>query len=311
MTDSPFDPSLITKETMAINRAVIEALKDYDPWAQPIAETRAIRARGDGPFPRAPSSERAQTVQIDGAFGSINLRIIAPDRPLGAYLHIHGGGWVFGAADAQDPRLEHLADACGLACVSVEYSLAPEHPFPAALDDCEAAALWLFDMAMDRFGTDRLFIGGESAGAHLSVLTLLRLRDRDTRCEFIGADLNAGMYDLSMTPSVRNARGERLILNRSDIERFVSHFVPTELERDDPSVSPIFADLHSLPPAIFTVGTNDPLLDDSLFMAKRWEAAGNRAELTIGAGGAHVFTAFSGHLSRHALDRIDSFLMAL
>ncbi len=311
MTQSPFDPSLITKETMAINRAVIEALKDYDPWAQPIEETRAIRARGEGPFPRAPSSKRAQTVQIDSAGGSTSLRIIAPEHPLGAYLHIHGGGWVFGAADAQDPRLEHLADVCGLACVSVEYRLAPEHPFPAALDDCVAAALWLIDVAMDRFGTERLFIGGESAGAHLSVLTLLRLRDRKERCRFIGADLNAGMYDLSMTPSARNAKGERLILNKSDIERFVSHFTPPDLKRDDPSVSPLFADLHDLPPAIFTVGTNDPLLDDSLFMARRWEAAGNRAELTIGAGGAHVFTAFSGRLSRYALDCIDSFLKAL
>lgn len=311
MAKSPFHPDAVTKETEAINRGIIEALKDYDPWQRPIEETRAIRARGEGPFPLAPSSPRAETVTIDGPVGKLSLRVVSPDTPKGVYMHIHGGGWVFGAADAQDPRLEHLADRCGLACVSVDYRLAPENPYPAAADDCEAAAIWLAETALSRFGTDRLFIGGESAGAHLSVLTMIRLRARGLVHLFRGADLNAGMYDLTMTPSVRHANGERLILNRNDIERFLSHFVPLPIERDDPSVSPIFADLKGLPPALFTVGTADPLLDDSLFMAKRWEAAGNRAELNIGPGGAHVFTAFSGRMARTALARVDSFLDSL
>lgn len=308
MAKSPFHPDAVTKETKAINQGIIEALKDYDPWLRPIEETRAIRARGEGPFPLAPSSPRAEDVAIDGPAGTLSLRIVTPDKPRGVYLHIHGGGWVFGAADAQDPRLEHLADRCGLASVSVDYRLAPENPYPAAADDCEAAAIWLSENAQTRFGADALFIGGESAGAHLSVLTLIRLRERGLVHRFQGADLNAGMYDLTMTPSVRHANGERLILNRNDIERFLSHFVPPTIARDDPSVSPLFADLTNLPPALFTVGTADPLLDDSLFMAKRWEAAGNRAELNIGPGGAHVFTAFSGRLARTALARIDSFL---
>jgi acetyl esterase len=106
-------------------------------------------------------------IDIDGPSGRITLRVIAPARSRGAYLHIHGGGWVLGAADQQDGLLEQLADGTGLTAISVEYRLAPEHPYPAGPDDCEAAALWVSDH-LDRFGGDALTIGGESAGAHLS-----------------------------------------------------------------------------------------------------------------------------------------------
>lgn len=305
---SPFHRDAVSEETEAINRAIVDKLQDYDPWAQPITEIRAIRAGGGGPFPVPPRSERAITEEIDGPGGPLQLRIIAPDDPRGVYLHLHGGGWVFGAADDQDPRLERLADRCGLAAVSVNYRLAPEHPFPAAPDDCEAAALWLVEEAPRRFGTDRLFVGGESAGAHLSVLTLIRLRDRHGLTPFAGVDLVSGIFDLALTPSVRNWGSEKLILTTGDVERFVAHFLDGAAAPDDPAVSPLYADLAGLPPVLFTVGTRDPLLDDSLFMAQRWRAAGNRSELAIYPGGAHVFLAFAGRLAQQGAARIDTFL---
>src|SRR5690606_5171609 len=104
---------------------------------------------------------------------------------------------------------ERLVDHCGLAVVSVDYRLAPEAPYPAAPDDCEAAARWLAAEAKERFGTDRLFIGGESAGAHLSVVTMVRLRDRHRLTPFCGANLNAGCFDLALTPSARRFGSER------------------------------------------------------------------------------------------------------
>lgn len=308
METSPFDPSAVSEETEAINRAIVDQLRDYDPWGRPIAETREIRAQGGGPFPIPDKSERAVWHEIEGPGGPLRLRIIAPEAPRGAYLHIHGGGWVFGTADDQDPRLERLADACGLAAVSVDYRLAPEHPYPAAPDDCEAAALWLAREAPTRFGTDRLFIGGESAGGHLSVVTLLRLRDRHGLAPFAGADLVASIFDLSMTPSARNWGNDKLILTTDDIGRFIAHFLAGRAAADDPDVSPLYADLSGLPPALFSVGTRDPLLDDSLFMAQRWRAAGNRTELAVYPGGAHVFMAFAGELARAGLERIDAFL---
>ena len=110
-------------------------------------------------------SSRARTLAIPGKDGNeIPLRVIAPAQPRGIYLHLHGGGWVLGGADMQDPMLERIADDTGQAIVGVEYRLAPEHPYPAGPDDCEAAAAWLVQNGKKEFGTDALTIGGESAG---------------------------------------------------------------------------------------------------------------------------------------------------
>lgn len=304
-----FDPARIAPDTKAINAAILKKLSEApDQWAFPPAVIRERRARGLGPFPLAPKSENAQTITIEGPRGPITLRIIAPAAPKGVYLHIHGGGWVLGAADQQDPRLEQIAARAGLACVSVEYRLAPEHPYPAANDDCEQAALWLVREGQRLFGTDRYVIGGESAGAHLSVVTMLRLRDRHRLMPFLGANLIAGCYDLALTPSVRNWGTEKLILNTRDVEMFVRHYLLHGGSVADPDISPMHARLEGLPPALFTIGTRDPLLDDSLFMSQRWMAAGHSAELAVYPGGCHVFTGFPGSIADKANARIDAFL---
>src|SRR5690606_24582730 len=129
-------------------------------------------------------------------------RTIVGERVDAVYLHIHGGGWVLGAADQQDVLLQRIAEGAGVAVVSVDYRLAPEHPFPAAPDDCAAAASWVLENAASEWGTERLLVGGESAGAHLTALTLLRLRDRMGAPDAVSAaNLVFGAYDLSMTPS--------------------------------------------------------------------------------------------------------------
>lgn len=139
---SPFDPAsfrpdAIASETAQLNQQLIEMLTPLSDWWIVGAEaTREARRHGDGPFPVAPKSPRARTITITGKDGNIiPLRVIAPDSPRGVYLHIHGGGWVLGEADLQDPMLERVADNTGLAVVSVEYRLAPEHPYPAGPDD--------------------------------------------------------------------------------------------------------------------------------------------------------------------------------
>lgn len=309
-----FHPDAVSAETRALNAAIVEKLSGLpDQWDFPPALVRERRRQGLGAFPLEPRSERARTETIAGPGGPLDLRIIAPAGDArGVYLHIHGGGWTLGGADEHDPRLERIADRCGLACVSVEYRLAPEHPYPAAPDDCEAAALWLVENAAARFGTDRLAIGGESAGAHLSVVTLLRLRDRRGLMPFSAANLVAGCYDLAMTPSARSFGEERLILRTRDIEMFRQCFLGDIVERSgvlsDPDISPIHGDLSGLPPALFSVGTRDALLDDSLFMAQRWLAAGNDSDLAVFPGGAHVFQNFSSTLTEESNGRIDQFL---
>ncbi len=304
-----FDPASIPQETRDTNEMIVETVnKIVDPWSAHPSIARAARKAGKGAFPLAPRSERAQTETIEGPGGPLDLRIIAPENPDGIYLHIHGGGWVIGGPEEQDPRLERIADNANLAVVSVDYRLAPENPFPAAPEDCEAAALWLVKNAKDKFGTDRIVIGGESAGAHLSALTLVSLRDKHGISPFCGANLVAGVYDLGMTPSAQNWGDELLVLNTRDILNYRRCFIGEDRDTNLPEISPLYADLKDLPPALFTVGTRDPLVDDTMFMSARWLAAGNKTELAIYPGGAHVFMGFPGAQSTEALERIESYL---
>jgi len=305
-----FRPDAVSQETRELNATLIKLLTPLPEWWVVGAEaSREARRRGDGPFPIAPKSPRARMRTIPGNDGNdIPLRIIAPDNPRGVYLHIHGGGWVLGSAELQDPMLERIADNTGLAVVSVEYRLAPEHPYPAGPDDCETAAAWLARNAKAEFGTEVLTIGGESAGGHLSAVTLLRMRDRHGYTGFRGANLVYGAFDMAMTPSQRAFGNERLVLRTIDIVQFANAFLPDAPDRRDPDISPLYAKLHDMPPALFSVGTCDALVDDTLFMHGRWIAAGNDAELAIYPGGPHGFTLFPNALSTQAAARMDAFL---
>ncbi|MCG8590978.1 MAG: alpha/beta hydrolase [Proteobacteria bacterium] len=304
-----FDPAAVAPETRAFNAQLESILASVTPvHHQKPADVRAARERGDGPFPAPELHPDAVVRRIPGPRGELALRCLRPAAEArGVYLHIHGGGWTLGGAHHQDPLLLALAERAQLAVVSVEYGLAPEQPYPAAPDDCEAAALWLAEHAGREFGTDTLCIGGESAGAHLSLVTLLRLRDRHGATPFAAANLAYGCYDLAMTPSMRSWGDRNLILSTPIVAWFADQFVPAE-RRCDPDVSPLYADLSDLPPALLTVGTLDPLLDDSLFLYGRWLAAGNAAELDVAAGGIHAFNLFPIDLGRRSNERQADFL---
>ena len=315
MNDNPLRPALfrsdaVAEDTTKLNDTLVGLMTGLPEWWNVGAEaTREARRQGRGPFPAAIKSPRARTMVIAGREGNeIPLRIIAPDQVRGVYLHIHGGGWVLGAADLQDPMLERIADNTGLAVVSVEYRLAPEHPYPAGPDDCEAAAAWLVKNAKAEFGSDVLTIGGKSAGGHLAAVTVLRMRDRYGYTDFRGANFVYGAFDLSMTPSQMAFGNRRLVLRTIDMQQFYNAYLPTVTDRRAPDISPLYADLKGLCPALFSVGTSDALLDDTLFMHARWVAAGNETELAIYPGGAHGFTLFPNRLADEAGARSEAFL---
>lgn len=294
-------------EARLANEKLEELLAAMTPVNEaPVADVRQARAEGRGLFGPMVHSDRATTRVVAGPAGPVPIRVVVPDGQPGAvYLHLHGGGWTLGAADQQDPMLEALADKAGVAVVSVDYRLAPEHPFPAGPDDCEAVAAWLLDEAEREFGTPRLLVGGESAGAHLSALTLLRVRDRlDALDRFAGANLVFGAFDLSMTPSTRSWGSRNLVLSGPIVAWFTANFLPgwSPEERRDPAVSPLYASLEGMPPALFTVGTLDPLLDDSLFMAARWAAAGAEATVRVYPDAPHAFTVFPTAMARRSMD---------
>jgi len=257
-------------------------------------------------------SEKATDRMIDGPVGPLRLREFRPEQVNGAMLHIHGGGWMTGEPELCDLLNEALSAQLGLAVVSVDYRLSPEHPYPAGPDDCEAAALWLIEHAAAEYGTDRLLIGGESAGAHLSAVTLLRLRDRHRIADrFRGANLVFGAYDLGHTPSARGigTTPESDILDPEEIGFMVEQFAPgmTSEQRRAPDVSPLFADLQGMPPALFTVGSADHLVDDTLFFADRWLLAGNAVELLVYPDAPHACIALPTVLN-HWWPRLGAFL---
>jgi acetyl esterase len=294
------------EESRAFNEQLAQVLKAQPPVNEvPPEVTRLARREGKSIWPPPEFLPHAQDLVISGRGGELRLRVLPPRREAaGVYLHIHGGGWVLGGCDEQDVRLTEFAEQTGLCVASVEYRRSPEDPYPAAPDDCEDAALWLLERGFEELGTPEVAtIGGESAGAHLAATTLLRLRDRHgVTGAFRGANLVYGVYDLSMTPSQRNWGDGFLVLSTPSMHWFGRCFTgergPEELR--DPDISPLYAELHDLPPALFTVGEKDPLLDDSLFMAARWRAARNEAELRVWPESVHGFNLFPLALARAA-----------
>jgi acetyl esterase len=231
----------------------------------------------------------------------VPVRIIAPasGTARGVYLDIHGGGFYMGLAARGDAQNRSLAHALGIAVVSVDYRLAPEHPWPAAPDDCEAAALWLVQEAEARFGTTRLAIGGISAGATLAMTTLLRLRDRGVAAPFVAAALQFGTYDMSgKTPAGRLLDGEFFI------QAYAGHVA----DRTNPDISPVYGDLRGLPPAKLVVGSLDILLEDNLVMAARLSAAGGEVDVRVYPESPHGFTLHPTAMAGAALDDIESWL---
>lgn len=303
-------------------RAEAKAMLDHLPYADGGSAQQQI----DDPVARAEAqrqyliqfepepSPMAVEATIPGPAGEIPVRLFVPEEPQAMFLHIHGGGWIMGRPQMSDLANEHLAKRHRLAVLSVDYRLAPEHPYPAGPDDCEAAAAWMLEHGPERWGTDKMFIGGESAGGHLAAVTLLRVRDRLGAIDRVpGANLVFGWYDLRGTPSIFGNGGRPDVLSPDAMQMMLEAFIPdmSEAEKRDPDVSPLFADLSGLPPCLMSVGTNDHLADDSLFFAVRMAAAESPVELAVYPDSPHGFMALPSPMSKAHAARIDTWVASL
>jgi len=219
-------------------------------------------------------------IKIPAAHGTINARLYKPtDRDnIPLLVWYHGGGWVLGDLESADMPCRDLAVKSGCAVLSVDYRLAPEHPFPAAYDDSVTALRWTFENA-ESLGADasRIAIGGDSAGANLAAVACIANKD-DLAIKFQLLVYPVVEPDFTNSSYTENADG--YFLTRDLMKWFWDQYIPDPSIRDDPRVSPLKSDLRGLPPAWLLTVHFDPLRDEGIKYAAALQSAGVRVEST-------------------------------
>lgn len=221
-------------------------------------------------------------------------------------LYFHGGGFVFGSPKSHRHLTTLLADSASMKCLSVDYRLAPEHPFPAALDDAVAAYKWLLDQNVP---PQRIAVAGDSAGGGLALSLMVRLRE-------LGVPLPAAAVLISPWTDLiceRPSYASRAQADPSVTQTSLKDLAATYLGPADaatPLASPLMADLAGLPPCLVQVGECEVLLDDARDLATRMRQVGTVAELEVWGGMVHVWHALHPMLAegRQAIQRAADFL---
>ena len=264
--------------------------------------------------PPEPAVAEVRDLAFDGPHGEVPVRTYRPESAVGtgenaadprALVHFHGGGWTLGTLDSVDGICRELAVRADAVVVSVDYRLAPEHPFPVAVDEAAAAVDWVAGTA-DALGvaTDRIGVSGTSAGGALAVATALRARDVGDVPTPAGQFL---LYPIAgrdfETDSYReNADGP--LLTREDMRWFYERYLRSPVDAANPYAVPLRAnDLGDLPPATVVTAGFDPLRDDGLALAERFEREGTPVEHRHYPGMAHGFCSLA--------DRVDAAEAAL
>ena len=272
------------------------------------ADLASIRATGGEPEP----VHEITNLTISGPGGELPLRLYRPSarRPLPVLVYFFGGGWVLGSIDTADGVCRSLANSTGALVVVPGYRLAPEHPFPAAIDDCYAAVRWVAGHAGE-IGADpaRLAVGGDSAGGNLAAAVALRARD--------GGPALAGQLlvypntdQLADDESIR-ACDDPFLFNRRSVGWYRQHYLASPDDAANPLASPLRAGtLASLPPALVITAQYDPLRDQGEAYARRLADDGVPVELSRYQGMAHGFFTMAGSVeaSRAALAQASSFV---
>jgi len=241
------------------------------------AEARVEIAGGAASFAGTPVPvARVESLTLPGAAGPLAARLYVPDGEIrGLLVYYHGGGWVVGDLDTHEAPCRFLAREAGMAVLSVAYRLAPEHRFPAAVDDALAAFRWASTESA-RFGVppDRVAVAGDSAGGNLaSVVALLAAREGGSRPR--AQLLIYPVTDLSTNHLSYRLFAEGFFLTERDMDWYRAQYLPDEAAARDPRASPLLApDLRGLPPAVVLTAGFDVLRDEGEAYAKRLAEAG-------------------------------------
>ena len=266
---------------------------DGEPFELMGAESARSAVEADAALLDAPLPMKAvQDLSVPGPGGVIPVRCYHPDgeAPLPALVYFHGGGWVLGNIPTHDTICTQLAHGAQCVVVSVDYRLAPEHPFPAAAEDAHAATQWVIAHG-EELGVDprRVAVGGDSAGGNLATVACLIARDRSAALPV----LQVLIYPITdcdfETPSYReNAEG--YLLTRSTMQWFWKCYVQDEADMYHPYASPLqAADLSGLPPALVLTAEFDPLRDEAEAYARRLQSSNVPTTLTRYDGMIHAF----------------------
>ena len=291
----------------SIQAALFDRLiRRLDLFGADGADTVTLRRRIDRFSGSAPSPRGVAIRPVD-AGGVPAERVIPRGAPTDrCVLYLHGGAWCLGSPRTHRRLVADLASGAGVRAVSVDYRLAPEHPYPAGLDDSVAAYRWLLERRVD---PSRIVVAGDSAGGNLAAALLLRLRDEGIPLP-AGAVLLSPATDLALTgPSHVTRKEVDPFFAKVGPVRFVEDYVGSHDVRA-PCISPLYADLGGLPPMLIHVGDHEVLLDDSVRFAERATAAGVDARLVVWPGMFHVFQTFAPFLpeARRADREIGDFI---
>jgi acetyl esterase len=219
-----------------------------------------------------PEMAQVEDRTVPGPAGELPVRIYRPiseQTALPTVAFFHGGGWVVGDLDTHDLTCRTIARDTEAVVVSVDYRLAPEHPFPAAAEDALAAARWIADHRGELGGNDMLGVAGDSAGGNLSAVVSQHLRDE------VGAQLL--IYPATDVPGEYASRidnGEGYFLDIATMAWFMEQYVPEGADLTDPLLSPLYGELAGLAPAVVVVAELDPLRDEGKAYAEALRAAG-------------------------------------
>jgi acetyl esterase len=253
---------------------------------------RRLEARIVSP-PRPIPMARVEAIEIPGPAGTIGARLYVPpgpQEPAPLLVYYHGGGWVIGDLDTHDNPCRFIAAHSGARVLSVDYRLAPEHPFPAAVEDAWAAYEWAVANAAS-LGVDptRIGVGGDSAGANLAAVVCLLARDQGAQAPA----MQLLIYPVTQVGEDLPSRlrfKEGFLLTRRSMDFFEESYLHNEADYADPRVSLLRAgDFANLPPAYLAIAGFDPLRDEGEIYAQRLRAAGVRVALRRHPGLVHTF----------------------
>lgn len=268
-----------------------------------IKRQRVIFSRVSPRMLPDPKGVKVERLSVEG----IPAAWLIPDGadPECAILYLHGGGWVIGSIESHWKMVGRIAAAAGCRALLIEYRLAPENPFPAALDDCLTAYRWLLGRG---YRPEKIVIAGDSAGGGLTASTMVSLRDAGESLPAAAVLLSPGV-DLAITGESMKTRARMdPMLTEGLARRWVGLYLgatPTT----EPLASPLYADLAGLPPMLIQIGTREVLFDDAGRFAERAVDAGVEADLEIWEGMFHVWQLFCPLIpeSVRAVVRIGSF----